>query len=213
VSISDQLLAAVLTYGLPVLFGVLVVAAIGFPIPVSVLLVAAGSFVKQGEMAMVPVVLVATSATILGDNIGYGISFWGGRRLIDSITNRVGGAEKLKKAEALSNRWGAAGIFLSRWLITVLGPWINITSGLSGYPWPKFAIWAALGKVVWVILYVLLGYIFSDRVQYLAEILGNMAWFILGIVVAILLGVKVLKYLRAQPEEEKSASPDKRQVA
>jgi membrane protein DedA with SNARE-associated domain len=213
VSISEQLLAAVLTYGLPVLFGVLVFAAIGFPIPVSVLLVAAGSFVKQGEMAMVPVMLVATSATILGDNIGYGISFWGGRRLVDRITDRFGGAEKLKKAEALSNRWGAAGIFLSRWLITVLGPWINITSGLSGYPWPQFAIWAALGKVVWVVLYVMLGYIFSDRVQYLAEILGNMAWFILGIVVAILLGVKVLRYLRAQPEEDEAAKPRKRQVA
>ena len=99
-SISEQVLAAVLTYGLPVLFGMLVVAAIGFPLPVSLVLVAAGSFVRQGEMEMVPVILVASGATILGDNIGYGISRWGGRPLIDRITARLGGAEKIKKAEA-----------------------------------------------------------------------------------------------------------------
>jgi membrane protein DedA with SNARE-associated domain len=155
-------------------------------------------------MQMVPVILVATSATILGDNIGYGVSRWGGRRLVDRITNRFGGAEKLKKAEALSNRWGGAGIFLSRWLITVLGPWINITSGLSCYPWAKFAIWVVLGKIFWVMLYVLLGYTFSDRVQYLAEILGNFAWFILGVFVAILLGIKVMRYLRPKPATEKA---------
>jgi membrane-associated protein len=204
VSIVDQLLAAVLVYGLPVLFGMLFVAAIGFPAPVSLVLVAAGSFVKQGEMEMVPVILVAIGATVLGDNIGYGISRWGGRPLVARITSRFGGAEKIKRAEALSNRWGAAGIFLSRWLITVLGPWLNITSGLSSYPWPQFFIWAVLGKIVWVMLYVFLGYTFSDRVQYLAEILGNFAWFILGVIVAILLGVKVVNYLRSEPASEKS---------
>ena len=32
------------------------------------------------------------------------------------------------------------------------------------------------GELLWVVLYVMLGYIFSDRVQYIAEILGNLAW-------------------------------------
>jgi|SRR5436190_8251732 len=201
---TDQLLAALLVYGLPVLFGVILVASVGGPMPVSLVLVAAGSFVKQGEMNLASVIVVASGAAILGDNIGYGLSRWGGRRLVDRVTDKIGGGEKIKKAEALSKRWGGAGIFFSRWLVTELGPWINITSGLTGYPWRRFIIWDVSGEVLWVCLYVGLGYVFSDRVQYLAEILGNLAWLILGIIVTILLGWKVLKYFRAPKESEES---------
>ena len=41
---TDQLLAALTLYGLPVLFVVVLVASIGVPFPLSLVLVAAGSF-------------------------------------------------------------------------------------------------------------------------------------------------------------------------
>jgi membrane-associated protein len=195
-TIADQLLAALLTYGLPVLFLIIVIASVGVPLPVTLMLVAAGSFAKQGEMKVSYVIAVASSAAILGDQIGYGVSRWGGRRLVDRVTRRMGGADKIQKAEVLSKRWGGAGIFFSRWLITELGPWINVTSGLTAYPYPRFVFWDVLGEVLWVCLYVLLGYKFSDRVQYLVEILGNLAWVILGILIALVLGWKVVKYIK-----------------
>ena len=198
-NIADQLLAGLLVYGLPLLFGVILIASIGVPLPVTLMLVAAGSFAKQGEMKLAYVIAAASTAAILGDQIGYGLSRWGGRRLIDRITNRIGGATKIKKAEALSKRWGGAGVFFSRWLITELGPWLNVTSGITGYPWPRFVLWGVLGEILWVFLYVGLGYVFSDRVQYLVEILGNLAWVILGIIVSIILGVKVFRYFRPRP--------------
>jgi membrane protein DedA with SNARE-associated domain len=206
-SVTDQLLAALVLYGLPVLFGVILVASVGLPLPVSFLLVAAGSFAKQGEMKFLPVIIAASCAAILGDQIGYGLSRWGGRRLIDRITRRLGGAEKIKKAEALSKRWGAAGIFFSRWLVTELGPWINVTSGITEYPWRRFVLWGVTGELLWVVLYVGLGYLFSDRVQYLAEILGNLAWVILGVVLAVILGWKVMRYLRPARSEASNAEP------
>ncbi len=195
-SFTDQLLAAVLVYGVPLLFAVIAIAAVGVPFPVSLTLVAAGSFAKQGEMRLLSVILAASLAAILGDQIGYGISRWGGRRLIDRITRRLGGAEKIKQAEALSKKWGGPGIFFSRWLVTELGPWLNVTSGIAGYPWRRFIVWDVLGETLWVVLYVMLGYIFSDRVQYIAEILGNLAWAILGLIVSVILGWKLIRYMR-----------------
>ncbi|HEY6806790.1 MAG TPA: DedA family protein [Pyrinomonadaceae bacterium] len=203
-TMADQLLAALLTYGLPVLFLIIVIASVGIPLPVTLMLVAAGSFAKQGEMKVSYVIAVASSAAILGDQIGYGISRWGGRRLVDKVTKRIGGADKIQKAESLSKRWGGAGIFFSRWLITELGPWINVTSGLTAYPYHRFVIWDVLGEVLWVCLYVLLGFKFSDRVQYLVEILGNLAWVILGILIALLLGWKVVKYIKPKQESVKA---------
>jgi membrane protein DedA with SNARE-associated domain len=194
-SITDQLLEAVLLYGLPVLFGVIMIASVGVPFPVSLTLVAAGSFAKQGEMKLVPVIIAASIAAILGDQIGYGLSRWGGRRLVDRITHRLGGAARIKRAEAVSKKWGGPGIFFSRWLVTALGPWLNFTSGMARYPWRSFIVWEAPGQVLWVVLYVMLGYIFSDRVQYIAEILGNLAWAILALIAATILGSKLVRYL------------------
>ena len=195
-SITDQLLEAVLLYGLPVLFGIILIASVGIPFPISLTLVAAGSFAKQGEMKLVPVIVAASIAAILGDQIGYGLSRWGGRSLVDRITRRFGGAAKIKRAEAVSKKWGGPGIFFSRWLVTALGPWLNLTSGMARYPWRRFIVWDAPGQVLWVVLYVSLGYIFSDRVQYIAEILGNLGWAILAVLVAMILGWKLIQNLR-----------------
>jgi membrane protein DedA with SNARE-associated domain len=195
-SITDQVLAALLLYGLPVLFGVILICSVGVPFPVSFILVAAGSFVAQGEMKLWSVIAVASIAAVSGDQIGYGLARWGGRRLIGRISRRIGGEASIKHAEAFTKRWSGAGIFLSRWLVTGLGPWVNVTSGIAAYPWQRFLLWDVLGEVLWVILYVILGYIFSNRVQVMAEILGSLAWVIVGLIVAVILGWKLVGYVR-----------------
>jgi membrane protein DedA with SNARE-associated domain len=196
-SITDQVLSALLLYGLPVLFGVILICSVGIPFPVSLVLVAAGSFVQQGDMKLWQVITVASVAAVAGDQVGYGLARWGGRRLIGRVGTSLGIDAKIKQAEALTKRWSGAGIFLSRWLVTALGPWVNVTSGIAGYPWRRFLLWDVLGQVLWVVLYVTLGYVFSDRVQAIAEILGNLAWVVVGLIVAVILGWKLVGYVHS----------------
>lgn len=206
-NLTDQLLGALLLYGLPVLFGAIVFASIGVPlIPVSLMLVAAGSFVQQGELKVRGVILVASAGAVLGDQIGYGVARWFGRHWVARIARRLGGEARIQKAEALAKRWGGAGIFLSRWLITSLGPWFNVTSGIADYPWHRFMLWDVTGELLWVVLYVMLGYFFSGRVQAVAEILGNLAWVILGLIAAVALGWKLVRYLRGPDSVPPSSS-------
>jgi TRAP-type mannitol/chloroaromatic compound transport system permease small subunit len=54
-----------------------------------------------------------------------------------------------------------------------------------------------MGEVLWVVLYVMLAKFFSDRVQALVEILGNLAWVIVGLIAVVILGWKVLRYLQS----------------
>ena len=199
-TLTDQVLAALLTYGLPVLFGVILICSVGIPFPISLMLVAAGSFVEQGEMKLWQVIAVGSLAAVLGDQIGYGLSRWGGRRLINRITRRLGIENKIKEAEVLTKRWSGAGIFFSRWLITALGPWVNVASGIAGYPWRRFLLWDVLGEVLWVVLYVCIGYAFSNRVQAIAEILGNLTWVVVGLIIAVILGWQLVRYVQAQSE-------------
>ena len=195
-SITDQLLAALSLYGLPVLFGVLVVSSAGVPFPISLMLVAAGSFIEQGEMKLWPVLVVASAGAVVGDQIGYALGRKGGRHAAQWFTRWIGDESHIHKAEAFTKRWGAAGIFFSRWLVTPLGPWLNFTSGIAAYPWHKFLLWDVLGQVLWVVIYVMLGKIFSGRVEALIEILGNLGWVVIGVVVALILGWKLMQYLR-----------------
>lgn len=186
-NLTDQLLAAISMYGLPVFFGVIVIAAVGVPLPVTLTLVAAGSFVELGEMSLWQVIAVGSAAAILGDQLGYAIGRWGGSRLENRIRKHRGGAERIAHAHAFAKKWGAFGIFISRWLVTPLGPWLNLTSGMTDYPWPRFFIWAALGEILWVVIYVMLGKFFSGRVQALVEVLGDLGWVLVGMIVAVIL--------------------------
>jgi membrane protein DedA with SNARE-associated domain len=186
-TVTDQLLAAISMYGLPAFFGVIVIAAVGVPLPVTLALVAAGSFVELGEMRLWQVIAVGSAAAILGDQLGFVIGRWGGSRIEERIRKRKGGAARIARAHAFAEKWGALGIFVSRWLVTPLGPWLNLTSGMTDYPWARFFLWDALGEILWVVLYVLLGRMFSGSVQALVDILGNLAWVLVGIIVAAVL--------------------------
>jgi membrane protein DedA with SNARE-associated domain len=196
---SDYLLATLGLYGAPVLFVALLVGSAGAPLPASLLLVAAGSFVEQGELDLWPVLTLSAAGAILGDNVGYALGRWGGRRLTRRMGRLVGSEKKIEDAEAWLKRREGLGVFLSRWLLTPLGPVVNLTAGATEYPWPRFLIYDVLGEALWVVLYVLLGRFFSDRVQALSDLLGDFTWAVLGLVAAVVLGALLFKHLR-EPE-------------
>ena len=62
--------------------------------------------------------------------------------------------------------------------------------------------WDVVGEILWVVLYVMIGKVLSDRVQALVEILGNLAWVIIGLIVTILLGWQLLRYIRPSSEKQ-----------
>ena len=206
-SLNDQLLAALLLYGAPVLFGVILLAAIGIPLlPASLLLIVAGSFVEEGELNAWWVMGLAAVAAISGDNIGYMLGRWGGRPLVARLIRWTGGESRLRQAEAVATRRGGPGIFLTRWLVPPLGPTVNLASGIVAYPWPAFLFFEATGALIWVGLYVTLGRIFSDRIQDLNALLGNLAWVVVGLVAVLLLGWKFAHYFRGNhPQQDGGA--------
>ena len=205
-TLTDQLLAAFSQYGLPLMFGVITIASAGVPLPITLMLVAAGSFVALGEMKFWQVVVVASAAAVLGDQIGYALGRWGGHRVAGRVNRKKARAAQMRRAEKFARRWGGAGIFFSRWLVTPLGPWINLSSGMTAYPWARFLCWDIVGEVLWVVLYVALGKLFSDRIQALVDILGDLGWVIVGLIAAMILGWQLLRYARTsnagEPFEE-----------
>jgi membrane-associated protein len=201
-SLSDYLLSALGVYGLPVLFAGLLIGAVGVPLPGSLMLLAAGSFVEQGDMNLWTVMGLSAAGAILGDNLGYALGRFGGRRLNRRLSHLMGGAKRVKAAERWINRREGAAVFISRWLITPLAPLINITCGVTGYSWPRFLLYCVLGESLWVLLYVLLGRFFSDRVQEMSDLLGDFVWTIVGLFFVLVIGFALYRNFRSSNDKE-----------
>ncbi len=184
-TLSDSLLLAFETYGLPALFGLVFLAALGIPLPMTLLLLVIGSLAQQGDLPLLSMAIFVGLAAVLGDQLGYAVGRWSGPHVVAGLSRRLGAAARLEQASASMTRWGGASVFLTRWLLTPLGPWLNLTCGLTRFSYPKFLAWDALGELLWATLYISLGWFFSDRVQALSETLGDITWAIFGLAAAL----------------------------
>lgn len=191
------LLDAMATYGAFAIFGAILLASIGVPLPASFLLVAAGSFVTQGEMDLWSVLIAGATGAIVGDHIGYGIGRIGGRTVVHRLSQRFNAEVLIIQAEKTMERWGGVGVFLSRWLLTAVGPYVNLTSGLMGYHLLRFSFWDILGELLWVALYVQVGRLFSDQLATISDALGDLTWVALGVIAILLIGYKLIQSFRS----------------
>jgi len=197
---QEQLLAFVSQYGAPALFLVVIVASIGAPLPIALLLIVTGSLSQQGAMNLWTAIMVAGTGSVLGDLAGYAIGRWGGGALINRLINVIGGAKRahevMGQIEDRMQRRGRLYIFLTRWLLSPLGPWVNLASGMARYPWGHFLLWDIVGEFFGAALYIILGQIFSDSVVALGSMLGDLTWGVLALTVALMIGRALFSYRR-----------------
>jgi len=70
------------TYGLAVVFAAVALESVGVPVPGEASVIAASLLAARGDVHIGTVILIAATAAIAGDNVGYVIGRCGGRRLL-----------------------------------------------------------------------------------------------------------------------------------
>ncbi len=198
--LQSTLLSAMADYGAIAIFVAILLASIGAPLPATFLLVAAGSFVAQGEMEFWSVMLAAIAGAVIGDHIGYGLGRLGGRTLVQRLSRRFKAESMVGKAESAMHKWGSVSIFLTRWLLTAVGPYINLTSGLTRVRLLSFTLWDILGETIWVVGYVYLGLLFSDQLATISDALGDLVWVAVGVAVIVVIGYKLVQSTRSSAQ-------------
>ena len=185
---TEAMLGLVPTYGPLAVFVATVLSCFGVPVPGALVLLAAGSFVASGEMALAAVLFGGLAGAIIGDQAGYWLGAYGGENIVLRLSRRHQFATALGAAKAFTLRWGGLSVFFSRWLVVPLGPPINLVAGLLGMSWLAFSLIGGLGEVVWVCGYIALGYAFSQSIVAISALLGDLAWFLAAGAIAIFLG-------------------------
>nr|CAD6618755.1 DedA family protein [Rhizobium sp. TCK] len=202
----EQLIAIVQDYGALGLAAILMASCVGLPVPSSLVMMALGSFLQHEDMDILPYFLIGFGGAVAGDQAGYMIGRLGSGLLEQGSGGPAWLATSLARAAAFQNRWSDLGIFLSRWLLSPLGPWVNLYSGLTHYSWVRFSLLVIAGEFVWVSVYLGAGMLFSSSVAALADILGSLTWFLVTGTVAIALGWKLVTTLRSKSNPDKVRS-------
>jgi len=146
-------------HGLPLLFLVVLLESFGIPLPGETALIAFGVLASQGHYSIAVVIVVASAAAIIGDNLGYWlIGRWGGRALFRRWKWLNAYADKvLPRAERLMERHGGKTVFFGRF-VSVLRYTVAWIAGLAHMnPW-KFLLWNAVGGIAWATGVGLLAY-------------------------------------------------------
>ncbi len=203
---TTDLLSLVAVYGLPLIFASVFLSCLGVPVPGSLALIAGGAFAASGDLALPLVLTTGLAGAMAGDQTGFGLGRFGGQALDRYAATHPGLAARAAKARAFAERWGGTGVFFSRWLVSPLGPWINLATGAGGFAWGRFALWDLAGEAVWVGLYVGAGLVFGQSIPALMDFLGNLSWFLAALAVAGLLGWRLKAVLtRGGASEEAPA--------
>lgn len=203
----DAVFAAVAYYGSTALFAVTFLSCLAVPVPASLMMLTAGAFAASGDLVLSSAVLAAYAGALAGDQAGYLI----GRSCAGPLERWAAARRSrdllLRRARASIEAWGGVGVFLSRWLVSPLGPYVNFAGGAGLMHWGRFSAWGAAGEAVWVGLYVGLGYAFAESLPLIAEFAADFNGVIAGAVVAagLYLALRVLQKRRGRRRKAAAA--------
>src|SRR6266404_2210031 len=154
------------SYGLWVLFALVMLESMGIPLPGETALVTAALYAgSTHQIGIVSVVLVAAIAAIIGDNIGYLIGRSIGIRVVARYGRYVRLDEpRLKVGQYLFLRHGGKIVFFGRF-VAFLRTYAALLAGVNRMPWKHFLLMNAFGGICWSALFGLGAYLFGEQIS------------------------------------------------
>lgn len=195
---SDRFLSALLSYGYPALGLILLLGAIGLPLPTGLSTALAGSLAAQGQMNWAAASALAVSASVLGDVVGYGLGRALGREFLERRGRWLGYTPARRaRVERLFDRWGLLTVLLTRTLVSHLSSMVNLLAGVGRYRLLGFLVIAVVGRLLWTTGYLGLGYAVGPSLEAATEFLKNLTGLLVSLALLVGLGLAILSRSRA----------------
>jgi membrane protein DedA with SNARE-associated domain len=162
--IFELLRGALVHYGYWAVAALLLLESAGVPLPgETILLLASFLAYSEHELQLPWVIVVGTVASTAGGEFGFALGRHGGRPLIERYRHLFSiRAETVERGDQLFERYGAATVFLARFIfgMRVLA---SLLAGALHMPWRKFFVFNLLGAAVWVTAICGAGYLFGGH--------------------------------------------------
>ena len=179
-------------YGYFAVFGGILLESFGVPLPGETMLIAGAALAARGGLHIVPLLACAWVAAVLGDNIGFAIGHFGGRRVVVRYGARIGITDsRLDKVEKFFERFGGEVVLVARFF--ALARQLNgIVAGTVGMNWWRFLAYNGIGAALWVGAWGIGVYAIGERLGALVPWIHRFGYAALGVLVLALIGGIVL---------------------
>lgn len=166
------------------------VCALGVPLPVPLLMIAAGALVRQGQMHLPTAMLVTAGGALVAELLYYSA----GRRFGPLARTRAGArfAAAYSIAENRFSQRPSLTVYLTRWLLAPIGIPINLIAGSSRFPLGRFILGAVIGNTMWIAGYTALGYALGNEWQYVSPALDRYKVYYAA--AAVLIGLAIVAW-------------------
>lgn len=181
------------TYGLWVLFAVVMLESTGIPMPGETALLSAAIYAgTTHRLSIVAVILVAAAAAIVGDNCGYALGRIYGLPLVERHGKRLGLTKiRLRVGQYLFLRYGGRIVFFGRF-VAFLRTYAALLAGVNRMGWSHFLAMNGLGAIAWATLFGGSAFVFGDQVHRVAGPVG--IGLLVAAVVAVAIGILFFRY-------------------
>src|SRR5487761_1164762 len=151
-------------YGYLAVAGLVLLEDFGVPVPGETVLILGAVYAGTGRLNIWLVGLLAFLGAVTGDNIGFAIGHFGGRRLVERYGRYVLlTPERLDRATDFFERRGAGIIIVARF-IEGLRQASGIIAGTTGMHWARFLAFNVVGAALWVAMWTSIGYFSGDHI-------------------------------------------------
>lgn len=173
-------------YGYLAVGGILFLEDFGVPLPGETMLIAASLYAGAGHLNVWLVAVIAFAGAVLGDNVGFAIGHFGGRRLLDRVGKYVFlTPARLDRVEEFFRKHGSKLVLVARF-VEGLRQANGLVAGTVEMPWKRFLIANVIGGAAWVAVWVSLGYFAGNHVETISQYFTYVAIGIAVLVIAVL---------------------------
>ena len=175
-------------YGYWAIFFVILFEDFGLPVPGELTLVTGSILAATGHFSLPLVLGLAFMGAVIGDNVGYLLGYYGGRRLIINYGRYVFiTPQRFHKLEAFFLRYGDKIVTVARF-INGLRQCNGIIAGISRMRQTKFLMYNAIGAALWVGVWGGAAYILGRRTKSIAVALAHLELLFLSVAGFLLIG-------------------------
>ena len=152
-------------YGYLAVVGLVLIEDFGVPVPGETVLILGAVYAGTGRLNVFLVALLGFCGAVVGDNIGFAIGHFGGRRLVERYGRYIFlTPERLEKTTAFFERHGGKIIVVARF-IEGLRQANGIIAGTTGMHWARFLLFNAIGAAMWVAVWTSIGYFSGSHID------------------------------------------------
>lgn len=192
----SETIAFLVRHGYAVLFVWVFAEQIGLPLPSVPLLLAAGALAGTGRLSLVVVVGLPILAALSSDALSYELGRRRGVKVLQLLCRiSLEPDSCVRRTESVFERHGARSLLVAKFI-----PGLNTAApplaGIFRMRLPRFLFFDALGAVIWVGVFVGLGYGFSDQLERVAGRALKLGAGLLVLLLGALAAYLVWKYIR-----------------